>query len=81
MNKIFARTRLAGPADQKRYANAKKSYAKADGSCAELGGTASEVANRVRSGRQGNLAQDLEGRPTNIKAFESAAKGYKPPKC
>lgn len=63
MNKIFARTRLARPADQKRYANAKKSYVKADGSCAELGGTASEVVNRVRSGRQGNLAQDLEGRP------------------
>ena len=44
LDRVFEKTREAGPADRKRYARARKAYDAVDGSCASVPGAPAELA-------------------------------------
>jgi hypothetical protein len=68
----FAKTRLAGPADQKRYADAMSDYHKADRSCDTVKGATQKVAAALTKCSQRSKAQ----RPV-IRAAAPAMKDWR----
>ena len=57
MQKLFKKTRLAGPADQRRYSDAQSAYEEAKASCASVKGADRETAAALRSCRERADAQ------------------------
>ena len=57
MQARFAKTRVAGPGDQSRYAKARSEYQKLDGSCAKVKGASASVAGKLADCRERADAQ------------------------
>ncbi len=57
MDGTFAKTRLAGPADQKRYADALSDYAESEGSCRTVKDASASVAESLARCRKRGKAQ------------------------
>jgi len=71
--RIFKETRLKGPADQKRYADAQQAYERArDASCGKVKGADTEVAATLSACRERSVAQ----RPV-MRAAEAAMGDWK----